>query len=302
MNKYLSDSDMILLENNFGQGYGQLIERKLEKFTDQWHLSDFIIIPSFSANLVMTCTIKDHKKGVLKISARDSLNFNYEPRALEIFNHPSLVSLFEMDLSEKAILIDQVQPGYPLGKVASLENRVDVFLDLYQKIHKIPRYAEGFPSYLEWVKKITKYMNDHYLEHPLTSHMNEAWAMMKRLWDTYPERTLLHGDFHHDNILKDHDDTYKIIDPKGVMGPVLFDLPRFILNEFDDTYGEACILHINKLITMIQRKLNISYKTIREALYIETCMAACWTLQDDPSLNDDLKLLKMVEMSKAIQS
>lgn len=302
MNKYLSDSDIILLTDGFGQGHFELIEKKLEKISKKWQLSNFQIIASFSANLVMTCMIEGRSKGVLKLSARDSENFNYEPRALEIFNHTSFVSLFEKDLSEKAILIEQIQPGHTLRKVDNLEDRVDVFLDLYQKIHKTPRHAEGFPSYLEWVNKITKYMKDHYLEHPLTSHMNEACEMIKSLWDTYSDITLLHGDFHHDNILKDQDDTYKIIDPKGVLGPVLFDLPRFILNEFDDVYGKVCIDHIRKVVDYMSQKLNVSKAVLQNCLYIETCMGGCWCLQDDPSLVEDISLLKMIEVCKKIKN
>ena len=301
MNKYLSDSDIILLTDGFGQGHFELIEKKLEKISKKWQLSNFQIIASFSANLVMTCMIEGRSKGVLKLSARDSENFNYEPRALEIFNHTSFVSLFEKDLSEKAILIEQIQPGHTLRKVDNLEDRVDVFLDLYQKIHKTPRHAEGFPSYLEWVNKITKYMKDHYLEHPLTSHMNEACEMMKSIWDTYSDITLLHGDFHHDNILQTKDNTYKIIDPKGVSGPVIFDLPRFILNEFDDHYEDACIHHIKNILNMIGAKLNISRQLLCRVLFIETSMAACWSLQDDPSLVEDISLLKMIEVCKKIK-
>ena len=43
----------------------------------------------------------------------------------------------------------------------------------------------------------------------------------------------MHGDLHHDNILLRKDGSYAMIDPKGVAGPEILDLPRYIMNEID---------------------------------------------------------------------
>lgn len=66
---------------------------------------------------------------------------------------------------------------------------------------------------------------------------------------------LLHGDFHHDNILLGNDGEYIIIDPKGVIGDPVFDIARFILNEFDDEITTELYKKINHIISILEKNL-----------------------------------------------
>lgn len=65
---------------------------------------------------------------------------------------------------------------------------------------------------------------------------------------------LLHGDFHHDNILLSNNGDYVIIDPKGVIGDPVFDIPRFILNEFGDEITTELYKKINGIIGFLEKK------------------------------------------------
>jgi streptomycin 6-kinase len=298
--KRLSDSDIHTIKSEFGEAYDSLIHKKIKKLEVSWHLRVFELILSFSANLLIKCTIQGQKKAILKISARDPENFKYEASAIKAFDHPLFVRIIKNDSSEQAMLLEVIEPGTCLRKVDNLNERVGHFLSLYKKIHKKIVLEEGFPTYLGWVEKITKYMNENYVNNPLTIEMNQAYELSKELWTDYPDKTLLHGDFHHDNILLDQNSDYRIIDPKGVIGPSIFDLPRFILNEFDEKYEEACRIHIKNVVGLISGGLNIPKELIKKCLFIETCMGACWCVQDDQSLKRQLDLQKMIDLSKNI--
>ena len=50
----------------------------------------------------------------------------------------------------------------------------------------------------------------------LKDEIQEAKQVCISLFTKYPERMLLHGDLHHDNILQTEDNRYLVIDPKGV--------------------------------------------------------------------------------------
>lgn len=110
-------------------------------------------------------------------------------------------------------------------------------------------------------------------------HMKKAEDICKNITTVYPEEMLLHGDFHHDNILLSQNGEYKIIDPKGVTGNPLFDLPRFILNEFDEPVTGETYKKIEYIIMYISKRLCIPDHIIRQCLYIETVMAYCWSVE-----------------------
>jgi streptomycin 6-kinase len=96
----------------------------------------------------------------------------------------------------------------------------------------------------------------------------------------YPRKLLLHGDLHHYNILQNNQNGYTLIDPKGVVGDPIFDIPRFLLNELEDTLDKKLFDKIIYAITVIGEKLGIQTKTIKKAFYIEMAMAECWMVED----------------------
>lgn len=102
----------------------------------------------------------------------------------------------------------------------------------------------------------------------------------------YPRQMLLHGDLHHGNILLNHSGNYTIIDPKGVIGDPVFDISRFILNEFGDTLSSDLYKEIEEVISAIAKKLDIPKKIVKCCLYVETTIWLCDDLEKGSSLEE----------------
>ncbi len=114
----------------------------------------------------------------------------------------------------------------------------------------------------------------------MTVHMKRARAWYLELAEQYTSKTLLHGDFHYYNILKS-ELSYKIIDPKGVIGHPIFDIPRYILNEFwDEEESNNAHVTLDKVLKIVGERLNISRLVLSKLLYIEGTMAWCWCVED----------------------
>ena len=126
--------------------------------------------------------------------------------------------------------------------------------------------------------------------------MAAAESICRSLCDKYPNQLLLHGDLHHDNILLDTNKRYRIIDPKGVAGDSIFDIPRFILNEFDDLDDNFTkkFAHITRTLSA---KFNIPEYDIRRVTYVEMCMAHCWNVEsaEEPEMECVLFTEKMMD-------
>lgn len=130
----------------------------------------------------------------------------------------------------------------------------------------------------------------------LCEKMLIAEQISHSLCETYPGELLLHGDLHHDNILLDQNNCYRIIDPKGIIGDVVFDIPRFILNEFDDTIDDSFMSTYAYITQVLSKKLHIPEYDIRRLTYVEMCMANSWTVESNeaPNMEEVLFTEKMM--------
>ena len=119
---------------------------------------------------------------------------------------------------------------------------------------------------------------------PTFSPSLQAYDCCAYLFDKYPERVLLHGDLHHDNMLLRPDGSYAMIDPKGVIGPAILDLPRFLLNELFPNMPAEPISHMKKAIQLICDKCAYPVEDVQKAFFMETVLANMWSVEDnDPA-------------------
>ena len=110
----------------------------------------------------------------------------------------------------------------------------------------------------------------------LTRLAGQARDICAELFEKYPERVLLHGDLHHDNLLLRSDGSYGVIDPKGVIGPEILDLPRFLLNEAD--FGDSS--HMERAIRLVSQACGYPEEDLRKALFMEAVLATVWCVED----------------------
>ena len=67
-----------------------------------------------------------------------------------------------------------------------------------------------------------------------------------------------------------------------MVGDPVFDIPRFILNEFADERFSKKLFTITDILS---EQLGIPERDLRRLTYMETCMSHCWMLQDGQEHN-----------------
>ena len=105
------------------------------------------------------------------------------------------------------------------------------------------------------------------------------------MFEKYSDRVLLHGDLHHDNLLLRTDGNYAMIDPKGVIGPAIMDLPRFILNELDTGHPCSDRQHIAEVIRLLDEQSGYPAADIVKLFYMETVLGNIWRMEDGEEMN-----------------
>lgn len=189
-------------------------------------------------------------------------------------------------LSGEAIIVERIIPGISLREELDLEKRLEAFCETFKVIHKIPKNEKVHYNYLEWLENAVDFCVDNNIDNDLTEKIKIARDIGKELFDKYTERYLLHGDLHHDNILLKNDGKYSIIDPKGVIGPRIFDIPRFILNELDENLNKTGKEHILKVINKLASMLCYDEEDIRKLFFMETMLANIWCVEDDEDIDE----------------
>jgi streptomycin 6-kinase len=110
--------------------------------------------------------------------------------------------------------------------------------------------------------------------------------MLKEICKTYSRIFLLHGDLHHENILKNENGSYTVIDPKGVIGDPVFDLSRFILDEFRDNLVSEPKENILAFVKSLGDSVDIPFETLLRCLFIETVI---WLFREELANGESLE-------------
>ncbi|MGI6716408.1 MAG: aminoglycoside phosphotransferase family protein [Eubacteriales bacterium] len=271
------DTDKII--SHFGKSFFNTLLEKLDIYAAKWHLSNLEQIDYYSVNSIFKCLSQTHGRCILKIG-KPCRQTQTEYNALNEYAGYPFCRIYEADIQNGVMLIEEITPGRRLRDIPGLDIRLEIFCYLFNTLHKTAADKFLYPTYQDWVTRIAAYMRQRDDYKTLSSYMDKAEQICKELWEKYPGNFLLHGDLHHDNILLGADGRYYIIDPKGVVGGRVFDIPRFILNEFGDEITEDFKGKYLYIIKTLSNKLSVPEIDIKKLVFVEMSMAHCWNVED----------------------
>lgn len=244
----------------------------------KWELDHLEVIYEHSTRGVFSAESKDFGPVILKVNQHKSqLESEYRMLAQLAGSHSCKVYAF--DESAGFLLEERIFPGTVLRREASLEKRIQMFLQVFREIH-MP--ADSGPTYLNWLENICEYCAQHHVAENMAA---QAHSFCAEMFEKYPDRVLLHGDLHHDNLLLRTDGNYAMVDPKGVVGPAIMDLPRFILNEPDTAHVCPDREHIEEVIRLLGEQSGYPAADITKLFYMETVLENIWCVENGEEMN-----------------
>ncbi len=296
-NERMNKLDKEKITAHFGADFYQKLINNLDKYTKLWELSQLEQIDYYSVNCIFKCISKKYGSCVLKIGI-PCVETKTEYEMLREYGDKGFCKAYEADIANGVLLIEQIKPGTQLRSEPNLDKRLHIFSHLLRNLHIEPTNKEAYPTYMGWVSRITEYMHGRKEYGELYTKMRKAEEICSGLCQKYKGEMLLHGDLHHDNILLGENKCYRIIDPKGVVGDAVFDVPRFILNEFNDILDDAFTNKYIHITHTLSEELNIPESDIRRLTYVEMCMANCWNVESgmEPNMDKVLFTEKMLKL------
>ena len=156
---------------------------------------------------------------VLKVVPVEDDEADHEADALALLDGDGAVRLLRHDRPRRAVLIERARPGDDASGLSE-DEAVRVAVAAAKRFWRPAERDRPFRWIGDHVPRWLDNAGDHYL----VRQAKEIYATMNP-----SDTTLIHGDFHHHNLLR-HGKGWVVIDPKPMVGEPEFDVPTLMWN------------------------------------------------------------------------
>ena len=272
----------------------------------RWGLTDVQPVSNLSYNFVAFAN-RGNEKVALKIGVRNDELIS-EMAALHLFNGEGACRLIDSDEERGFLLLERLTPGVMLSTLEDDEQATHIAAEVMQKIwrpldHVTLSDSEGsltqsnrlfaaerprvtynkFIRLSDWfdgLKRLRARFNGG--TGPFDEKLVER--VERSVSDFFIENhkpVLMHGDFHHFNILSS-ERGWLVIDPKGVIGPAGYEVGPFLINPWGDMLeGTKQRLMTQRRIDILHEQLGFERERIREWGLAHAVLSAWWDIEDN---------------------
>lgn len=182
---------------------------------------------------------------------------------------------------EGAVLLEQLRPGDSLATL-TLEGNDDQAMGILAQI--IGRMAPGelrggAPTIEEWGHGFQSYAAGGDRQIP-ASLVASAQRVYSRLCASQRRPRLLHGDLHHDNVLRDSERGWLAIDPKGVLGELEYEVGAAFRNPIGRPDLFTPPATIRRRADRLAHDLHMDTQRILGWAYAQAVLAVVWMVED----------------------
>jgi len=233
-----------------------------------------------SLSFISAVTRQDGTEAVLKVGfLYDELVS--EIAALRAFDGVGAVRLLEADAQSGALLIERAIPGNQLATVEDDAEAVSIAATAMRAIWRPAPQKHGYPTVEQWVRSLRKLRRKfNGSTGPLPAdHVVRAEGLAGEMLASPYDKTLLHGDFQHFNLLRAEREPWLVIDPKGVVGDPAFEPGAFMGNQWEDSPEPAQLLR--RRVDQFAEELGFDRKRVRGWGFVHSILSAWWRIEDE---------------------
>ena len=306
--EFISNIQNVLQED--GRTFLDALPDLITESSARWGLTDVQPVSNLSYNFVAFANRGDHQV-VLKIGLpnRESKS---EMAALHLFNGEGACKLLDYNEERYWMLLERLTPGVMLSTMEDDEQATHIAAEVMQKIWRPIEHvtlsrsvAKGlhqenarlfgrderslretydkFIQLSDWfdgLKRLRAKFNGG--TGPFDEKLVER--VERSVSDFFIENhkpVLMHGDFHHFNILSS-ERGWLVIDAKGVIGPAGYEVGPFLINPWGDMLNSTRQrLMTERRIDILHEHLGFERERIREWGLAHAVLSAWWDIEDN---------------------
>lgn len=174
-----------------------------------------------SFNWVAPVRRADGSPAVLKLGVPSSTHLTDEASALHCFAGDGAIRLLDRDVDHGALLLERAEPGGMLRELVPVddEEATAVIADILRRLHVAPPCDVRLPELAAEAQAFREHLRDPTRDRLVPRAMvQRALRIFDDLCSSAPARVVLHGDLHHNNVLRADRQPWLAIDPHGRVG------------------------------------------------------------------------------------
>lgn len=268
-----------------GVGISAWLDRLPQIVTESGGRWSLTLEPAFSRlsyNYVVPAVRDDGTPAVLKLSFPQDREFRTEVEALRLFGGRGAVRLLEWDLELGAMLLERCEPGTPLIAVEDDDVATSAAAGVLRRMWRPAPTERTFPLISDWATGLDRLRRRFGGETgPMPAALVEgAEALFEALIPSQAEPVLLHGDFHHENVLAARREPWMAIDPKGVVGEPAYDAATLLREPPWLIETPRPGPKIERRLYQLSEELGLDRERLRGWALAQSVLAAYWGLED----------------------
>jgi streptomycin 6-kinase len=247
----------------------------------RWNLTNVQPAPTLSYNFVAFAK-RGNEQVVLKMGVPND-EMESEIEALRLFNGEGACRLIDCDEEKSWLLLERLHPGVMLSTLESDEEATTIAAEVMQKIWRPAPENQVFIRLSDWfdgLKELRAMFNGG--TGPLNEKLVErVEGSVKEFLAENHRPVLMHGDFHHYNILSS-ERGWLVIDPKGVIGPACYEVGPFLINPWGELLsGRDYQVMTKRRIDILHERLGFERERIHKWGLAHAILSAWWSIEDN---------------------
>ena len=239
-----------------------------------------------SYGYVVAARRTDGTEAVLKIGVSGEESRREIP-ALRVYGGVGACRLLEADEPRGAMLLERLRPGETLIALAQRDDEAAtrVGARVMRRLWRpVPEDTEFLPIARWFEDAFSRYRAYYGGIGPLPRPLFErAEALAFELLSSAPSEVLLHGDFHHYNVLSTESSGERsgwlAIDPKGMTGDPGYEPAVFLCNPNERDLSATPQL-LNRRLSVLAEELGYDRDRLRDWGIAHAVLSACWSAEE----------------------
>lgn len=270
-----------------GEAWFDALPGALRELEGHWNIRVGRPFAGIEYNFVAEAVANDGAPVVIKIAPPYETPEIYgEAKYLRLRDGVGSVRLLAEDRDRQAILLERAVPGEALHErfsadpVQCIEPSIAA---LKRVLQPAPEDLSDVPTLDEWFEKFHAYKETAF-PRDLAA---KAIEIYQRLSSQPVSSFYIHGDYHPGNIVTASREAFLVIDPKGIVGRVGYDIAVFLINLERWQRGRPGVeALIEQAISKFAAAFDLTELDVREWVFVHMVIGAWWNFEDMPALYD----------------
>ena len=263
-----------------GEKFLAVLPALVDEFSTRWNLTNVQPVPNLSFNFVAFAKRTSTTQNVMLKMGVPNNELRSEIAALKLFNGDGACQLLESDEERGVFLLERLTPGTMLAELENDDERTYIAADVMQRLWRTVPEKNNFIQLSDWFDEL-KTVRPKFDggTGPFPKEIFERVESFLPELFADKDVKLIHGDFHHFNIL--HSERgWLVIDPKGVIGPAGYEVGPLMINpwgSFSD--GTSFQIKTKRRINIFRERLGWEREKIIRWATAHSVLSAWWDFE-----------------------